>query len=226
MIDLRLGDCLEVLKNFEDKSIDLVVTDPPYKIVKGGCTNKAVRLKGAENCYLKNGSVFLNNTIKFSDWLPVVYKKLKDNTHCYIMCNDRNLQELLTEATKVGFKLLNVLVWKKTKHTPNRYYLKNCEFIVMFRKGKAKNINNMGTFSVIEVANVEYKQHPSEKPMELMRVLIENSSKEKEVILDLFMGSGSTGIACVNTNRNFIGIELDEKYFNIAKERIEKTQHE
>ena len=220
-IQLFQGDCLEVLKNIEDESIDCVVTDPPYKIVQGGCTNKAVRYKGTTYEELKNGTLFKNNIIKFSEWMPVIYKKIKDGSHVYIMCNDRNMREVLNVAHECGFKLLNILTWKKSKHNPNRYYLKNSEFIVMLRKGKAVNINNMGTFQVLEVDNVKSKLHPSDKPVALMQILVENSSQINQVILDPFMGAGSTGIACLNTNRNFIGIELDEKYFEIAKNRIE-----
>ena len=226
MIDLRQGDCLELMKDIPDESIDLLVTDPPYKIVQGGCTNKAVRLKGSNQEQLKKGTLFNNNSIKFSEWIPEVYRVLKNNSHCYIMSNDRNINELLNICEKVGFKLLNILVWGKSKHSPNRYYLKNCEFIVFLRKGKAKNINNMGTKQLLLIDNVENKNHPSEKPIKLMEILIKNSSDEKDIVLDCFMGSGTTGVACINTNRNFIGIELDENYFKIAKERIEKASLE
>ena len=226
MIDLRQGDCLELMKDIPDGSIDLLVTDPPYKIVQGGCTNKAVRLKGSNQEQLKKGTLFNNNSIKFSEWIPEVYRVLKNNSHCYIMSNDRNINELLNICEKVGFKLLNILVWGKSKHSPNRYYLKNCEFIVFLRKGKAKNINNMGTKQLLLIDNVENKNHPSEKPIKLMKILIKNSTNEQDKVLDPFMGSGSTGVACINTNRNFIGIELDEKYFNIAKERINNTVRE
>lgn len=224
MIDLRLGDCLELMKTIPDKSIDLIVTDPPYKIVQGGCTNKAVRLKGSNQEQLKKGMLFNNNSIKFSEWIPEVHRVLKNNSHCYIMSNDRNISELLNICEKAGFKLLNILVWGKSKHSPNRYYLKNCEFIVFLRKGKAKNINDMGTKQLLLINNVENKKHPSEKPIKLMEILIKNSSGENDVVLDPFMGSGSTGVACINTNRNFIGFELDEKYFEIACERINNAQ--
>lgn len=221
LIDLRQGDCLEIMKEIADESIDLIVTDPPYKIVQGGCTNKAVRLKGSNDEQLKKGTLFNENTIKFEQWIPIIYKKLKEDTHCYIMTNDRNLKDLLIVCEKVGFKLLNILVWGKSKHSPNRYYLKNCEFIVFLRKGKAKNINNMGTKQLLLINNVDDKKHPSEKPIELLKILIENSSNKNDIVLDPFMGSGTTGVACKRLNRKFIGIELDENYFNIAKTRIE-----
>lgn len=213
-------DCMVAFKDIEDRSIDLVVTDPPYKLVQGGCTNRAVKLKGADVDQLKSGQVFKDNEIKFSEWIPEVYRVLKDDSHCYIMCNDRNLQELLNEGTKAGFKVLNVLVWGKSKHSPNRYYLKNCEFIVLFRKGRARNINNMGTKQLLLVDNVENKRHPSEKPVELMRILVENSSDEGQVVLDPFAGSGSTCVACAICKRGFIGIEKNKEYYEIAKRWI------
>lgn len=218
MITIEHRDAIEALRNLEENSVDLVVTDPPYKLVQGGCTNNAVRLTGATD--LKGGGVFANNSIKFSDWLPEVYRVLKDGTHCYVMCNDRNMRELLNAAHDAKFKLLNVLTWKKSKHSPNRYYLKNSEFIVMLRKGHATNIRNMGTFTVLEVPNVNSKTHPSEKPIELLRILIENSSDEGALVVDPFVGSGSTAEACVIAGRKFYGTEVEEKYAVLANQRI------
>jgi site-specific DNA-methyltransferase (adenine-specific) len=94
----------------------------------------------------------------------------------------------------------------------------------MLRKGKARNINNMGTKNCFEVPNIiGKKQHPTEKPVALMEILISNSSFPNDVILDPFMGSGATGLACRNTGRNFIGVEIDQDYFKIAKDRIENS---
>lgn len=226
MIKLIKGDCLEKMKEIESGSIDLILTDPPYKIIQGGCTNKAVRFKGTTHDDLKNGELFKNNNIKFSDWLSEAFRVLKNGSHCIVMTNDRNLEQLLTDSRKAKFKLLNILIWKKSKHSPNRYYMKNAEFLVLLRKGIAKNINDMGTRQVLEYDNVKYKTHPTEKPVDLLTKLIENSTNQNETVLDMFMGSGSTGVACVNTNRKFIGIELDDNYFEIAEKRInEKTNN-
>lgn len=91
----------------------------------------------------------------------------------------------------------------------------------MLRKGKAKNINNMGTKNILKVKNIrKNKKHPTEKPVELMEILVKNSSNKGDTILDPFMGSGSTRIAALKNERNFIGIEIDERYFKIAEERL------
>ncbi len=97
------------------------------------------------------------------------------------------------------------------------------EYILLFRKGAARNINNMGTKTVISVPNIiGTKDHPTEKPVELMRIFIENSSDSGNIVLDPFMGSGSTGVACMETGRRFIGIEIDETYFRKAHARIKQ----
>jgi len=230
-------DCLEGMKQLPDESIDLVVTDPPYKIVQGGCSNKAVTINACggilnkhdgDNIELvKKGKIFNHNEIQFNEWLPEIYRVLKDNSHCYIMINGRNLAELQMEAEKVGFEFHNIIGWDKGNATPNKWYMQRLEFILFLRKGKAKNINNMGTTTLLQVPNLKKgtKQHPTEKPIDLMKILIENSSSENEIVLDPFIGVGSTALACKESNRQYIGFELDTNYYNIATKRI-SNHHE
>ena len=103
------------------------------------------------------------------------------------------------------------------------------EYILFLRKGKAKRINHCGTSEVLPFKNKKMKDssgkavHPTEKPVELIKALIENSTKENEIVLDPFVGIGSTPLACLESNRNFIGYELDPKYFDIAQQRIKET---
>jgi DNA modification methylase len=141
------------------------------------------------------------------------------------MVNGRNLKRLQVEAEKVGFLFQNLLVWDKGNVTPNRYYMNACEFILMCKKGKSRTINNPGTASILRYKNpVGKKSHSTEKPTDLMQVLIENSTSPGDIVLDPFMGTGSTGVACANTGRRFIGMELDKQYFDIAVKRIEEAK--
>lgn len=239
MIELHNEDCLDVLASIGNNTVDLVVTDPPYKIISGGVrkTKSGDDPSGIFNRRhednkrtdwvneVRTGKMFKNNTIKFGDWVSEVFRVLKDGTHCYVMVNDRNMQEMLNEGTKAGFKLVNILVWKKNNCTPNKYYMKNSEFIILFRKGKARSINNMGSKQVIEINNIiGNKIHPTEKPVELIEHLIGNSSNEGDLVLDPFLGGGSAAVASQNLNRRFIGIELDDKYFDIAKSRLKQEE--
>lgn len=141
-------DCMEVLEQLSNNSIDLVVTDCPYRIASGGTVSKNSKkicggILSNNNELAKQGKLFKYNDIKFSEWLPLIYDKLKDNTHCYIFINGRNLAELQREAEKVGFKYQQLIVWDKGNATPTHYYMNAVEFVLMLRKGNAKDISNM-----------------------------------------------------------------------------------
>lgn len=226
MIDLRCGDCLEIMKDIPNESIDLIVTDPPYRTISGGHnTPKWISGYGSSVLYKNDGKIFKHNNINHYDWLKESYRVLKKGSHIYIMTNLLNLFMLKEIAEKIGFKLHNLLVWEKNTCNANRWYMKNCEYILFMRKEKAKSINNASSKTVHKYNNiVGNKLHPTEKPVELMELYVKNSSNENDIVLDPFMGSGSTGVACINTNRNFIGIELDKKYYKIACERIHNIE--
>ena len=226
-IKLYNDDCLNILKTIPNESIDLICTDPPYKITSRGSS-------GTMGGYwkediAKQGKIFDNNSISCKEYLPEFYRVLKDKTHCYIMCNHINLIEMLNEASKVGFHFVKSLIWEKPNKICGRYYMNAFEYILLFRKGGDRPINNCGTSDILKVDLHKLKAvgggnlHDTEKPVELMKILIENSTNENEIVLEPFMGIGSTGIASKELNRNFIGIEIDKKYFDVAKDRIEKT---
>lgn len=220
MINLMYGDCLELMKTIPDGSVDLCVSDIPYKLTGGGKGDGA-------NSKRPKGILKDNNQIvivpKFEDWLPELYRVMKDGSHIYLMCNFKNLNDLMNKTMIVGFKHVNLLVWEKNNCTPSQFYMKNCEYTLLLRKGKSKYINDIGGSKTVHKFEniIGNKVHPTEKPISLMEFYVKNSSNSGDIVLDMFMGSGSTGVACKNTNRSFIGIELDEKYFEIAKNRIE-----
>ena len=217
-VKLYNDDCLNVLKGVEDNSIDLVVTDPPYEVITGG-RNGGV--KGKPSGILTENKQLMKSIPKADLWLSECFRVMKGGTHIYIMTNTLNLTNYLNLIEKVGFKLHNLLVWQKNNTTPNRWYMKNCEYVIFARKGFAKSINNPSSQTVHNFDNIiGNKQHPTEKPVDLMKLYVGNSSQVGDTVLDPFMGSGSTGVACKELNRNFIGVELDKQYFDIATKRI------
>lgn len=223
-INLYNGDCLEVMKDMDNGSVDLIVTDPPYKTTSRGCAgNSGGMLQKDIN---KKGLVFENNACDINIWGKKVFDLLKDGGHCYIMTNHKNLIEYLNVLTNIGFSFIKSLIWDKQNKIMGQFYMSQFEYILFFRKGFGKKINNCGTSDILSIKNKKSKnkdgsnKHDTEKPIELMKILIENSSNENELVLDPFMGIGSTGIACQLSNRKFIGIELDKNYYEIAKERI------
>lgn len=224
MIDLQQGDCLELMKEIPDGSVDLIVTDPPYKITSRGNGGNSGGM--FQKKIVNKGQVFNNNAISIKDYLGEFYRILKPQTHCYIMTNNKNITEFLMAVKDSDFHFIKNLVWVKDNKIMGQSYMSQFEYIIFLRKGPHKKINNCGDSDVLNFPNKKLKDengktiHDTEKPVGLMKVLIDNSSQPHDLVLDPFMGIGSTGVACVNTNRNFIGMELDPKYFEIAKNRI------
>lgn len=218
MIDLRHGNCLDVMRNIKESSVDLIVTDPPYKVTsRGSSGGTGGILKSDIN---KKGMVFKHNDIKFDEWLPECYRILKDGSHAYFMTNNKNLLSMLQSIEGAGFNIYKTLIWVKNTAITNMYYMDNHEYIIFCRKGKAKKINDCGTKSVLCFDNPRNKIHPTEKPVGLIKLLVNNSSKINDVVLDPFMGGGSAAIACIESNRNFIGIEIDDEFYAISSKRV------
>lgn len=227
MIDLRCGDCLELLKDIPDKSINLIVTDPPYKFENqgGGFYAKNKSTKRVYLDSLKNINCCEFNPYEF---LNILKPKL-EKFYGYFFCNKTLIEDYIKFARDNKYNF-DVLVMAKSNPIPsfNNHHLSDLEYIILIREkgtyfSKHKEIDD---FRKYYLTSCKKGLHPAEKPVELLERFIKVSSKENDIVLDPFMGSGSTGVACVNTNRNFIGIELDEKYFKIAKERIEKISLE
>jgi len=203
-------NAIEALKKLKSESFSLILTDPPYKVISGGTGGK----DAPGGMLSKNdGKIFDHNEIHFSDYMGELYRVLKPDSHAYFFTNFLNLEELMQEVKKVGFKIHNLLVWKKNNCTPNRWYMKNCEYVLFCRKGKAKAINDKGCQTVHDFDNIiGDKIHETEKPLDLLRMYIKNSSDENDWILDPFAGSGSTCVAAMLENRKCTTIEIDDKY--------------
>lgn len=214
-------DCLEEMDKLIEQwiKVDAIITDPPYKVITWWKNGE----KWKPSWILTKNKQLMNVIPQFKDWLPKCFYILKEQSHIYIMTNMLNLKEVMIEVEKAWFYIHNLLVWKKNNATPNKRYMKNCEYIIFAKKGKSKFINNCWSKVVEEFKNPTNKKHPTEKPVELMEMYINNSTNQNWVVLDPFMWSWTTGVACKNLGREFIWIELDEKYFEIAKNRIESA---
>lgn len=212
----------ELIKN--NQKVNMIFTDPPYKITsRGGGGSSGGMFQKKE---VNNGKVFKENNLEIENWLPKFYDILEDNSHCYIMTNNKNITHYLNVIEKSQFHFIKNLIWVKDNKIMGQTYMSQFEYIIMLRKGSHKKINNCGTSDVLHISNKKTKNidnktiHDTEKPILLTNLLIENSSNENDIILDPFMGIGGCGVSCELLNRKFIGCEIDEYYFNIAKERI------
>jgi len=208
-----------------DNSIDLIVTDPPYKTTSRGIGKLSTTGGILKNKTFNSGKPF--KIVEIDEYIEELYRVLKDTGHCYIMTNNKNLTKFLSVIEKSDFNFIKVLVWDKISPLPNQFYMDRHEYIILLRKGKAVKVHNNSIPSILAVKtvskrNLDYEKHMTEKPVELMEILVSQSSNEGEIILDPFMGNGTTAVACANTNRKFIGFELDSKYYEIAQNRIQE----
>lgn len=211
------GDCLEVMRDISDKSIDLIVTDPPYLM------NYQSNRRKKENRFdkIKNDK---DNYLLIQNYFKECYRIMNDNTAIYCFCSWHNIDFFKQEFEKY-FKLKNILIWNKNNHGTGDLkgaYAPKYEFVLFGHKGRTL-LREKRIPDVIECAKIPSKKltHPTEKPLNLLDIFIRQSSDENDVVFDGFGGTFSTGIACLNTNRRFIGIELDKNYFDVGSKRIE-----
>ena len=214
---LYQGDCFEIVPTLG--KVDAVVTDPPYKLTSGGNTPGGMK-GGFFDSYDNNGSLFKCD-VTWSQIMRLIFEACAEDADVYVMVNDKNVCQAGTEAVAAGFGFHNLLVWNKVSATANRWYMKNCEYSLYLWKGRAKKINDPSSKQLITCPQIDESEHPTEKPVPLMTHYIGNSTQRSDLVLDPFMGSGTTGVACVKMGRKFIGIELESKYFDIACKRIE-----
>ena len=217
---LYQGDCLEIMGGIKDKSVDLIVTDPPYLM------NYQSNRRKKEDRFdkIKNDK---GNYMLIQDYLEECHRIMKDNTAIYCFCSWHNIDFFKNEFEK-HFKLKNILVWNKNNHGTGDLkgsYAPKHEFILFGHKGRTL-LREKRIADVIDCPKISSNKltHPTEKPQDLLEIFIRQSSDVGSIIFDGFMGTGSCGIAAKKLNRNFIGIELDEKYFNIAKNRLENIK--
>jgi site-specific DNA-methyltransferase (adenine-specific) len=219
MIDLRLGDCLEIMQSIPDKSVDLCLTDPPYNIAKKN-----------------NFSTMGRAGIDFGEWdkgfdlfsyIDQVSRILKKNGSFVVFNAWRNLGAIADYAEKQDFETKDMIRLEKSNPMPrnrDRRYITDYECAIWFVKKGAKWTFNRQDDKYQRpkfVASIETGLHPTQKNLKLMEELIKIHSKQNDVVFDPFMGSGTTGLACKNLERKFIGIEKDPVYFQIAKNRIQ-----
>ena len=237
-INLYQGDCLEVMKEIKDKSIDMILCDLPYGTTK--CKWDVIipfdKLWEQYNRVIKdNGAIVLFGSEPFSSKLRISnlrmykYDWIWKKTKAQGFLNSKKMPLKDYENICVFYKRLPVynpqgIIYGNFQNDRKSKYIKGED---IYGKEKEFGISHMSNFpkQIIEFSNPSGKGqlHPTQKPVELLEYLIKTYTNENDLVLDNCMGSGSTGVACKNLNRNFIGIELDENYFNIAKERIDKA---
>lgn len=240
-IELMQGDCLELMKELPDKSVDMVLCDPPYGITQNKW-DAVISFDELWKCYdrvCKDDAVIaLFGGQPFSSALVMSNPKMFKHEWIWIKNRGGNFANTVREPMKEHD---HVLIFSKGKWTYNKQMQPRAENglkRVAYHFNNATDTTNYGKFtkpkkdqgamrvpSSWQKFNVEVGLHPTQKPVPLLEYLINTYTNPGDMVLDNCMGSGSTGVACVNTNRNFIGMELDPQYFEIAKKRIEEADN-
>ena len=227
-------DCLEGLKEIPDNSVDAIITDPPYFLSMGhaGCSQTAKTKK-------KNGTQLLSNRAfndlaicaPFYEKLFSEYRRvLKDDGHFYFFTDWRGYA-FYFPLINAALPVRNLIVWSKGS-APGSYYTFSHEFVIFgtaapkLRHAGGTNVWRINGFNAGAQKTNGEKVHPTQKPIELITKMIEDSTDPGAVVLDTFMGSGTTAVACIKTGRNYIGFEIDKQYHNIAQQRIDEATKE
>ena len=228
------GDSLEVLKTIEPNSIDLILTDPPYNLGEFSKKRNYNVQNMRDNTFVESGWDNVNR----EDWnslMGSLFEQLsrisKVGTNLIMFMSFLRVETIVDMAERHGFYYKTVGVWHKTNPMPrnmNLHFVNSNECWLYFvYKKRTGTFNNNGKLlldyiesTVTPLSEKKEGKHPTQKPLSVIEYLVSVLSNEKDTVLDPFMGSGTTGVACKNLNRNFIGIELNKDYYDIADRRI------
>lgn len=226
---ITCADCMDILKQLPDKCIDLVLTDPPYEVDShGGKSTKKGLGTRANN--LRDNIRFVSEGFDydsvFNEWIRICKK-----VNFYIFCSNSQISKIMSFFENLGYST-TLLVWHKINAIPlsNGTYHSNAEFIVCVR-GKGSFFNNdLPIEKKSKIIQMPYPMndriHPTQKPVKLIQELLVRKSKENDLVLDCFSGSGTTAIACHRLKRRFICIEKDKDYWEASCKRLEEEQRQ
>ena len=240
------GDCIELMKIFPREEINLIITDPPYNASEGGISlpnNKTGGPYYKVNEEWDKFGVFENYLEFTKNWTRIADATLKPNGSIMVCCSFHNIGEIIISLKELNYKFLNIITWKKTNPMPNitkRTLTHSTEFVLWFAKSKGwtfnyedmkkynngKQLRDIWEFSSCQgVERIKGENgraaHPTQKPLELFKRLIEMSSNSGDIVLDPFIGTGTTAIASMILDRKWIGIDNSSHYIQIANKRIE-----
>lgn len=217
---LYQGDAVAWLRSLSDASVDLVVTDPPYESLEKhravGTTTRLKRSQASSNIWF---DIFPN--ARFGELFAQVYRVLKADRHFYLFCDQETMFVAKPLAEQAGFRFWKPLVWDKMKIGMGYHYRARYELILFFEKGK-RRLNDLGVADVIEVPRI-FNGYPTEKPAQVSEVLVRQSTRPGELVIDPFVGAGGVGVAAVRLGRSFSGNDIRVEALDISRTRLKEA---
>jgi site-specific DNA-methyltransferase (adenine-specific) len=212
-------DAVEWLRSCASESIDLCVTDPAYEsLEKHRAVGTTTRLKHSKASSNEWFPIFPN--ARYPELFRELHRVMKRDTHVYVMCDSETLFVIKSIAEAAGFRFWKPLIFDKRKIGMGYHYRSRYEFVAFFEKGH-RNLNDRSIPDVLEVPSIRSKTaYPTEKPERLYEILIEQSSRPGETVLDAFCGSGAGGGAALKLGRRFIGLDVSDAAMVRSRERL------
>ena len=214
---LICGDMRQVLPGLTEKAA-LVLTDPPYRLTSGGNSTSEMGGCFAKASYDNSGELF--PIVEWADLAPLLFGAARDDADAIVMANDKNLTAAETALARAGFQHHRTLVWDKRSVTPNRWFMQGLEFGLYMWRGRARPINDKAAHPLMSLAQRDETLHPTEKPVAMLQRWIELTTDPGDLVIDPFMGSGSTAIAALRAGRRFIGVEVMPRWYDVAARRV------
>ena len=237
------GDCFEILPKIKDNSIDCIITDPPYFLSNDGITCKSGKMVSVNKGLWDKNTEF-EEIYNFNyNWILESYRILKEGGTLWVSGTYHNIYIIgsIIQSFK-DFRILNNITWIKTSPPPNlscRFFTHSTETILWIRKGKKskhnfnyqlmkktnndKQMKDVWTIGRPKKIEKEFWKHPTQKPEEIIERMVLSSTNENDLILDMFCGSGTTGVVSIRNKRKFIGIDMSNEYIQITEKRIKNN---
>jgi len=236
---LLQGDCIELMSKQSEKSVDLIFADPPYFLSNGGMTCKSGKMVSVNKGDWDASRGVSNNHAFNREWLAQCQRLLSDNGSMFVSGTFHVIFSVGFAMQELGFKILNDISWHKVNPPPNlscRYFTHSTETIIWAAKNKSskhcfnyadmklendgKQMKNLWNIMAPRKAEKLLGKHPTQKPIKLLKRIVSAASQPGDMVLDPFLGSGTTGVACRELGRHFVGMDLDSAYIELAKKRI------
>lgn len=241
-VRLLKGDCIEILNRAREHSVDMIFADPPYFLSNGGITCHAGKMVSVNKGKWDKSMGAKENHEFILKWLETCQRVLKPNGTIWVSGTTHVIYSVGFAMQELGFKILNDIIWYKRNAPPNlscRYFTHSTEVVLwaaknnkskhwfdyqlMKKMNQGKQMRNVWEISSPSAQEKKFGKHPTQKPVDLLKRIILASTRERDLVIDPFCGSSTTGVAAILLNRNYVGIDMEEDYLQLSAKRLKEA---